>query len=143
MSKQASKRVSGALFYLIPYNAAYYAQGWLDGMAEIFDNLEVQYTYHVHEGIEGSTANGCYINPVHTYETYTYQCPGYNTILRTSDGNHPGSAGKYNCDAYCANFGKKDEKCQAIRTGTRISSTTYTLGCGKTNETVESVTITY
>ena len=132
--------------YLYSYildNAAYYAAGFVAGQQNIYDNLEVQYTYHVHEGSESATANGCYTNPVHTYETYTYQCPGYNTILRTSDGNHPGSAGKYNCDAYCANFGKKDEKCQAIRTGTRIASTIYELGCGKTEETIESATIIF
>ena len=112
-------------------------------MAQALDNLDVQYTYHVHEGNEGSTANGCYTNAVHTYESYTYQCPGTNTILRTSDGNHAGSAGKYNCDAYCGNFGNYGKKCTATRTGTRIVSTTYSLGCGKTEDTIESVTIIY
>ena len=120
-----------------------YNEGFIAGQQDNYSDIEIQYTYHVHEGTEGSTANGCYTNPVHTYETYQYQCPGYNTILRTSDGNHPGSAGFYNCDAYCANYGKKGERCKAIRTGQRIVSTNYTLGCGKDENTIESATIKY
>lgn len=40
-------------------NASSYAQGFVDGQANVMDNLNVTYTYHYHEG-DAENGGGCY-----------------------------------------------------------------------------------
>lgn len=40
-------------------NSACYSQGWIDGQANITDNLNITYTYHYHEG-DSINGGGCY-----------------------------------------------------------------------------------
>lgn len=41
-------------------NASSYAQGFVDGRANVMDNLKVTYTYHYHEG-DDKKGGGCYV----------------------------------------------------------------------------------
>lgn len=139
-------------------NAAYYAQGVVDGLAEALDNLEIQYTYHEHTGSEGTTANGCYIMPViHTHLTNCY-CAGtlYDTGQR-QEAIHPTWTAYYivsrcsGCGAtpWLMTNGGRDESwklgttCGALICGKTNTVEGYILGCGKDETTVESVTIKY
>lgn len=138
-------------------NAAYYTQGFIDGQQNIYDNLQVEYTFHKHEGSPGSVANGCYFYPIyHQHDTSSpcyvpaqwssnyqhmgadpvnpgnevYRCRSCGTYMYARTGTNPAA---HKCrDAYY-NCGKTP--------GGTIDS--YTLGCNKTEETVESVTIKY
>lgn len=132
---------------MILYNAAYYAQGVVDGMSEILDNLDVQYTYHVHEGSESATANGCYTKAIyHSHINSCYiQCSG----TANSKGG-AGNAWKYTCnkcnkDYWVGSWGADFPCTEKILSCGKTSSTidNYTLGCGKTEETIESATIIY
>ena len=145
-------------------NAAYYAQGVVDGMSEVLDNLDVQYTYHVHEGSEGTTANGCYTKAVYHSHMDSCYAQATGTIVQIPTYNDGGIyAFDYRCNR-CntttgtirgdTNEGIHDEQGQLSGTHncgysiTVCGKTTdtvesYSLGCGKTEETVESVTITY
>lgn len=40
-------------------NASSYAQGFVDGQANVTDNLDITYTYHYHEG-DATNGGGCY-----------------------------------------------------------------------------------
>ena len=130
-----------------------YAQGFIDGQQNVTQSLQISYTYHKHVDADGKQCDaheeqlksgGCFTTPKHTYESYTYLCGGTYNIIRTGDGNHLGSAGNYNCDNGCGNFSPfAGTRCTVQRTGTRIKSTSYTLSCGKTEQSVESATITY
>ena len=132
----------------------------MDGLAQALDNLEVQYTYHVHEGSAGTTANGCYTKAeVHNHVTTCYaKCTG--TIIANGQ-NTQNSDGTYNCMGTCNSCGKVptlsgfttskkngDSLGSCIfRTSTLIcgksTNAIYALGCGKTEETIESATIIY
>ena len=123
-------------------------------MQQALDNLDVQYTYHVHEGSEGTSANGCYTTPV--YHNHISSCTNIckGTMICVGGGEVNGSyMHGYKCN-YCGRqeFSGGSEKppwsCgkNLGGYGCGMSNTTiigYTLGCGKTEETVESVTITY
>ena len=113
----------------IPDNAAYYAQGVVDGLVENLDNLEVQYTYHVHSG-DTINGGGCYSTPnmVNVY------C---NTTV------HDSSNGTETCDR-CGKF-YSGQVGFTITCNNVIGQTQdgYILGCGKSEETVESATIIY
>lgn len=134
------------------YNNSYYSLGFVDGLADIRDNLDISYTYHEHRDSLGNiqsadyqsdTEGGCFTKKNEITETYTFVCNGIYNILRTSDGGHPGSAGKYDCSNHCGNYGNKNTVCKAVRTGTRVVQTYYTLDCGKTNDTIESAIIQF
>lgn len=135
----------------------------MDGMQQALDNLEVSYTYHEHEGSEGSTANGCYTQAVyHSHLSTCYQAATgslyWENHYRDDQGNW---CNRYYCNT-CGAFtgqqgvsngsGFKSGQLEGIhQCGYTIAvcgkSTdtieSYTLGCGKTDETIESVTIIY
>lgn len=123
-------------------------------MTETLDNLEVQYTYHKHEGTEGTTANGCYIKPVyhvHRNSCYSTPCGGslyvsyvngtasYNiTCNRCGQTGFVGQTWWDNgsVSRVCSN--------KSIICGLTTSTIdSYTLSCGKTENTIESATIIY
>ena len=49
-----------------------YLKGYTQGVADGLSKVNVQYTYHVHEGNASTTANGCYITPI--YHNHSSSC---------------------------------------------------------------------
>ena len=117
-------------------------------MQQTLNNLEVQYTYHVHEGSSGDTANGCYTTP--EYHTHTDSC--YETITgrwsKTSDYTGAVYVKCTRCGAKgTAGMGLEGTvHCSGKSLTCKIDTTiiiAYTLGCGKTEDTIESATIIF
>lgn len=127
-------------------------------MAEALDNLQVQYTYHVHTGSAGTTANGCYTKPsyhVHTGNSSTYGgC--YTTVVsdnptlgnhNTTGGYNMNGGGSMECCVLCgatltfgdANFNTHYTEAFGKGCPKNIVKHNYTYGpsCGKTTNTVE------
>ena len=104
-----------------------YNEGYTKGAAEALGNLNVIYNYHVHEG-DTSQVGGCYGNLTGIQPVLC----GCNSYVYANDNGHP----------YCANcYHNHSGKCQGT-----VSYTQYTyigLTCGKTEETIESVTFVY
>ena len=104
-----------------------YNEGYSKGVAEALGNLDVIYSYHTHEG-NTSQVGGCYGN-LTGIKPVLCGCTSY---VYANDNGHP----------YCANcYHNHEGKCQGT-----VSYTQYTyigLNCGKTEETIESVTIVY
>ena len=115
-----------------------YSQGYAEGMTNAMDNFNIVYTYHEHEGSEGTEANGCYTTA--------------NNIL-TGYGTHNLRATNEYYDVHmwmeCIYCGGRWLNCNIPQYYNPTCdkqpqyNTTYTLGCGKTEETIESVTIIY
>lgn len=140
-------------------NAAYYASGVVDGLAQALDNLEVQYTYHIHEGSEGTTANGCYITPV--YHSHVSSCYSSHTSSWMHTGEHvqTGTEGQWACQYQCSICGQRysqnnNQGSHSTKPPTKTHSTlictkststidNYTLGCGKNEGDIESAIIIY
>ena len=123
-------------------------------MAEVLDNLDVQYTYHVHEGSEGITANGCYTAPV--YHAHSNSCySSCNGSWKYSSSFNEDGETYYRVK--CSGCGGADTfikhewesgKIYSCRTRILTCNKTgfienYVLGCGKDETTIESVTILY
>ena len=142
---KASECVSGTLFYHVHDNAAYYAQGVVDGMAQALDNLNIQYTYHSHSGT-ADNGLGCYTIPIrHTHENSCYTTV-YGVYEKTSDWT--GSV--YDRCTRCGDTQGVGLEGVTHCYGTNLTCTIdttiisgYSLGCGKTEETIESATIIY
>ena len=123
-------------------NAAYieqgYRAGYTQGIADGLSKVNVQYTYHVHEG---NTTDGgaCY-----TSYTYTVNGGSHNIV---GTGKYSGSNEYYQC-VYC---GKGEYSCNIPKyfnpneacSKNIIYMTGYQLGCGKTENTIESATIIF
>lgn len=114
--------------------------------------MNVQYTYHVHEGAEGSTSNGCYTNAVyHSHTNNCYKsCSGSLTKTSSSDDQYV-----FKCNT-CGgtNYRTKHDwennpsvrSCNLPKISCGKTTATiekYSLGCGKTEDTIESATIIY
>ena len=117
-------------------NAAYYAQGVVDGLAQALDNLQVSYQYHVHQG-DGTIVDGCYGNLT---KTERVQCGLKCTDTSWEDG------GRQYIAATCSNGHFNDYQSYIGKACPQMMNKTVNyIGpvCGKTEETVESVTIIY
>ena len=124
-------------------------------MVQALDTLEIQYTYHVHEGSEGTNENGCYTTPVyHSHMTSCYTtCPGTAIVHNGTvtdcarwqvTCNICGTTG-YRWDPN-KNYVPSNEPCTytyLICGKTTSTIEEYVLGCGKTTDTIESATIIY
>ena len=55
--------------------------------------------------------------------------------------NKDNASGRNYCSEGCGNYGNYGNLCLAVRTGNRVKEVYYSLGCGKTESTVESATI--
>ena len=145
------------MFYVILNNAAYYVQGWLDGKQDILGNLNIVYTYHEHIGSAGTTANGCYTTPVfHTHADACYSyCSGKLVFDRQAESPQGTPEGHYHCSicnkgfyygspyhtGSAAGLTCNDKKLTCSKTTSTIDK--YSLGCDKTEDTIESATIIY
>lgn len=123
-----------------------YRQGYTQGVADGLSKVNIQYTYHVHQGTEGTTANGCYTKPVyHTHSSCYRVCGGHQYTISTHS-----SYIMVRCESCGAETKEiKDYNSficgQAVLKCGKTTSTVekYTLGCGKTEDTIESATIIY
>ena len=132
-------------------NAAHYAQGFVDGQQDVTQNLNISYTYHVHEG-DASASGGCYTKAVmhsHT-DACNGPCPGTwgSRVQTVVDGI---TFYIYTCNT--CGITKTTTSYDGV-TGTNCGATTivcgktgrvesYGLSCGKTEQTIESATIIY
>lgn len=123
-------------------------------MSEVLDNLDVQYTYHVHEGSEGTTANGCYVKASFHSHVRKYCSPQVYCNQGPESNTNPDTGSiVYKYYGFCSNCGRKMyhngsiayEPCASCYTCGKSTSSieSYGIGCGKTEETIESVTIKY
>lgn len=104
-----------------------YNEGYTQGIADGLSKVNIQYTYHVHEG-NSSAVGGCYGN-----------CTGYSPVYCECWGWVGGSYGCDNCHHALGMHGSG--YCTGI-----VSNNPYTyigLVCGKTTDTIESATIIY
>lgn len=137
-------------------NSASYSQGFVDGQQNAAGNLNIEYTYHVHQGSEGSTANGCYTKAVYHSHGSNCYCNGQYTYNGVYVGNcslqddkiYPITCNK--CGQYQQWYGRDMGRygayspCGAfICSKSTTTPISYTLGCGKTEETIESAKIIY
>lgn len=133
-------------------------------MNQTLSNLQVSYTYHIHEGNVGTTANGCYTKAVyHTHtgssasgngcytnaitctSTFTYQSSYFNQAQ-----NHQvwtwicNGCGRGVTTWDSSNPGVCNYTYYSLGCGKSTSTIEkYSLGCGKTTETIDSATIIY
>lgn len=108
-------------------NADYYAQGVIDGMTNALENIDIQYTYHVHEG-EANQEGGC-------YGKVSYQQNTYCTCRGFSPQDHGG------CNCGHASWAHGTDWCKYVMGTTTAYKIALT--CGKTTDTIESATIIY
>ena len=141
---------------MIHHNAAYYAQGWIDGKQNFVENLNIQYNYHIHEGTPNIIANGCYKTPVyhsHTTNCYRY-CSGVWVFVKRDENEHGVTQDFYRCSNGCSigyvgspykNGSGSGNPCSNRSLSCSLSGTieTHTFGCGKTDSTIESAIIIY
>lgn len=130
--------------------SAAYTQGYVDGQNNVAENLDIQYTYHKHEG-EASKGTGCYTKSVkhkHKASCYT-ECTGTLTYLREYLGESQYQCTECNTIFY---YGAPDNNgaaagrvCseQSVTCGKTNVIESYDVGCGKTEDTVESAVIIY
>ena len=143
------------------YNNSYYNSGFIDGQQNIYDDLNISYTYHKHKDADGneqsveyqaSVSGGCFTKENIIYTTTTGPCGQqlynagatsiYNDVtgewLTAYNFNCPihghqrteGGGWSGNCTVQCT---------KEVDTGKRY----YTINCGKTEDSIESATITY
>ena len=124
----------------------------MDGKQDSVSNLNIIYTYHEHEGISDTTANGCYTTPVyHSHESSCYvTCTGTMVRVDSYKAGYPETTFyvlKCNkCGAEDTGTSKNDKPCYIKTTNCGKNTNTldhYSLGCGKTEDTIESATIIY
>lgn len=127
--------------------AASYAQGFTDGQQNVTQNLDIQYTYHVHQG--DSTAGGaCYSPHIHTNTCGT---PIYCTNLYSywRDVGLPTAYEVYDYHGTCTNCGAAAVTHWNPGTVNCTKCTScgldgmYEFSCGKTEQTIETAVITY
>lgn len=115
-------------------------------MAEALDNLEVQYTYHVHEGVS-NVIGGCYGNKsvlcgnvIFKEDAFSSECSSsvctsyYKKIFMCSTCNQQ-------TGWYCTNYNNCGTA-QGLCGGQHYKAN-IDLICGKTTDTIESATIIY
>lgn len=119
-----------------------YRQGYSEGVAEALSKVNVSYIYHTHNGTS-SAYGGCYTTPVyhsHSDDCYSF-CDCYNKghQVRAEVGTNGYTY------YYCYTCGPNGEHgCgRVILSCEQSAATGYTLGCGKTTDTIESATITF
>lgn len=138
------------MFQRPPYNAAYkeqgYREGYTQGIADGLSKVNVQYTYHVHAGTAGETANGCYTNPIMKQVISHYEDERYHPTVRDDDGDGEEHCPNCNILVQTGGFGSKTcFNCYVtVKNPVYISVVDYyDLGCGKTEDTIETATIIY
>ena len=122
--------------------------GFTEGLTSAMENIDIQYTYHEHQG-ESFTNGGCYTVPVyhsHTNSCYS-KCPSTIYYLNSTDTQSQFRCNKCGWQGYIdkVHNPRTGDPCpnsviSCSLTGTIIA---YDIGCGKTTDTVESATIIF
>lgn len=154
-------------------NNSYYNLGYMDGFANSLDNVEVSYIYHVHtdnsdtkydaDTILYSVDNpgGCFIANGHTHDkTGTCESKTIQTGTRlcgtwdcySNDGYHQkfrctgcGSTREQYLEISGSGWGLGDHYVETYSTSYTCGEpiNTWKIGCGKTDQTIESATIQF
>ena len=143
-------------------NDTYFDQGYAEGMAYATNNTEISYTYHKHVDNDGNEQNssyqangrgGCFTTENIVYTTTTGTCGGWIGYSHTSQ-IYDDVANKwvnwkfYRCtrcgQEYAEDHVPPSSSCtktvnKRVDSGKRY----YTVGCGKTESSIESATITF
>lgn len=137
-------------------NKEYYNLGWIAGQQDLKDNIDISYTYHVHDGNE-ENGGACY-KPVYKQHTHVSSC--YKTVDSTCQcGAYAGrwySDTDFRCEVcghaghgpsgICGAWTKSTSIICGKTAGQRYEDEgieSYTLCCGKTPDTPETATITF
>lgn len=139
-------------------NQAYYNLGYVDGYAQKLEGLDISYQYHTHKDSKGNvtsanarfdTPSGCFTTSNIVYKTESRQCNGtwvsiginHDEIMTTIQCNGCGTVShRSGCLPIGTNCGTHTGYLHyQVDTGQRY----YTLGCGKTENSIESATIVY
>ena len=136
---------------------SYYANGFIAGQQNIYDNLNISYTYHKHvdgagneqsDDYQASTSGGCFTKENIVYTTTTGPCGNRlfqnGTTAIYDDVAHEWiTVNKYDCPTHGyqgVDSGNCTVQCtKQVDTGKRY----YNLNCGKTTDSIDSATITY
>ena len=129
----------------------------MDGFENATENIDIQYTYHEHTGTS-STKGGCYTVDVACGGTKDLKLNSPSCYNGRSWGNchtssgyvcsthgcyYDSSKGQMNCKCpghyECKSCGAVHDSLYGICNVTR----SYTVGCGKTTDTIESATIIF
>ena len=146
-------------------NQSYYDKGYAQGYKDAQEGVDVEYTYHTHKDASGSirddsyqssVSGGCFTKPAEalTYETCYHLCGHSEPSYEGSTGNFQnvyrsyfGAGSMSQCtkgsymDWTAENYEGRFQTHQ-IATGTSFLGY-YTVGCGKSESSIESATITF
>lgn len=137
-------------------NDTYFDQGYAKGYAKATDAVDIKYVYHTHTG-NSSEMGGCYTIGYHTHTsactstcTYTAKC------VDASQGesgmwhneyvyNHQNCGQGTVTGSDWQNHSRKGQTWTGTHTYSSCNNiiNAYKLGCGKTEATIESATISF
>lgn len=146
-------------------NNSYYTRGFVEGQAVALDALDVQYTYHVHVDNDGNKITsdsilieygGCATNGFHKHTDSCYkEC---KVTKRVSHTTAPGVDGNTSTVYHMVEEHSGCGQATTIYSSMSNETTSYThqyttcgntpinaykIGCGKTEESIESATIVF
>lgn len=125
-----------------------YREGYTKGIADGLSKVKVQYVYHVHTG-NAAEGGGCYTSPIyHTHSGACYVEGEHNSSCPSHIAFHPYDCGSvhdwdgdgHGCDGFIL-YDCGGHSVLSCSLGNTILG--YSLGCGKTEETIETATIFY
>lgn len=133
-------------------NKAYADYWYSKGIADGLSKASVEYVYHEHSG-DASSGTGCYSKPVyHTHNSgcYSeYKCGHWDCISNVGGTVVFQCSGcgqkvtEYNVDTSGGGWGKGSHYSSKLSCGMSNNITGYTLGCGKTEQSIEYATIKF
>lgn len=148
-------------------NKSYYNLGYLDGFNKVMDSATIEYQYHKHIDADGnpitasttaSISGGCLTSGSHVHEN---GCMSTCTVTATCTNSYQGESGNW-----CNTFEYKHSSCgQGTTSGSswqpysrkgqtftdthtyyscnNLPINTYSVGCGKTENSIDSATIIF
>lgn len=131
-------------------NYSYYTDGYTDGLNEKLNGISISYVYHQHTG-SASNGSGCYTKGVHYHNSSCGIKYGTHHVVSTE--HFDGGSNYMEC-TYCHQGGYSDSwhtgdwgTCYSHEAGLGCGVippiNSYTLGCGKNENTIESATINF
>lgn len=130
-------------------NYSYYTAGYTDGLNGKLNGISISYVYHQHTG-SASSGSGCYTKGIHNHTSSCGIKYGTHHVVNT---DHYDGGNVYRECIYCGMGGYVYDDwhtgdwgtCYSNQVGYSCGSPTnsYALGCGKTENTIESATIIF
>lgn len=130
-------------------NNSYYKQGYIDGFNKELDGISINYIYHSHSG-NSNTKGGCYTKAIHNHTESCSKEYGTHHVVFTEhyDGarvymkcTYCGLGGYYSDGWDIGDWGTCEKNIKRYTCGSPAQS--YGLGCGKTENSIESATIVF